>query len=141
METFGALGLLAALAGCTSPQLETPRWSEERGMALPTATRAASQGSLLVTTEVASAREEWTPERRGFAVFDAQGALVHSTHGAHALERVRLAPGRYVVVSLVGQGLVRRNEQRQALVAAGAETRVDFTTVEPASTPAELARH
>ena len=139
MKTFGALGLLAVLGGCAGQELGTTSWSEERATALPVTKKTAARGALLVTTERASSREEWTPERRGFAVYDAQGALVHSTHGAHGLERVRLAPGRYVVVSLVGQGLVRRDERRQAIVAAGAETRVDFTA-KPALSAAEVAR-
>jgi hypothetical protein len=125
LTTIAALLLLAA-AGCASPgQVEGPT-------ALPTATtQQVARGTLLVTTVPATRIEEWDPERRGFSVFDAEGERVYRTNGFSAgRETLRLAPGRYVVVSLVGEGLTdRRFERRAALVAAGATTTVDFLAV------------
>jgi hypothetical protein len=123
VTTITALLLLAA-AGCASPgQVEGPT-------ALPRAvsTQVVARGTLLVTTVPATRIEEWDPERRGFSVFDAEGERVYKTNGFSAgRETLRLAPGRYVVVSLVGEGLTdRRLERRAALVAAGATTTVDF---------------
>ena len=122
LTTIAALLLLAA-AGCASPgQLRGP-------VALPaSASTQAARGTLLVTTTPATRIEEWDKERRGFSVLDAQGERVYSTNGFSAEhETLRLAPGRYVVVSLVGEGLTdRRLERRAALVAAGATTTVDF---------------
>lgn len=132
--TFTALTITAALAGCTSPQLAGTSWSEERGTALPERREATTAGALVVKTETATRLDEFEKENRGFAVFNANGALVHSENGCSGLERLRLAPGRYVVVSLVGQGAFDRHLERvQAIVAAGSETRVDFTLATPAT--------
>lgn len=127
MTTIAALLLLAA-AGCTSPGL-VGRGPVEGPVAVPVASEPrAARGTLLVRTVLATRIEEWDPERRGFSVLDSQGARVYTTNGFPGEhEKLSLAPGRYVVVSLVGEGLTdRRTERRAALVAAGATTVVDF---------------
>jgi hypothetical protein len=128
-----ALAVLAA-TGCSSPGFATPEFSSEAPTATPEPANRVTKGTLSVATLASPRREDLEADHRGYAIFDASGRRVLESHGfAGASDRVRLAPGRYVVVSLTGEGLVRRLESRQALVAAGLETRVDFVHAPAAS--------
>jgi hypothetical protein len=137
LSMLGALAIATASIGCTSPQLASPEWSEMRPTAKPVVEVGASRGTLRVTTFRDARLDEMEPDHRGFAVFDASGMLAFTSTGyAGAFERVSLVPGRYLVVSLVGDGLFdRHNETRQALVVASSQTQVDFRAEPVVSAP------
>ncbi|HZV01816.1 MAG TPA: hypothetical protein VFF73_34205 [Planctomycetota bacterium] len=128
-----ALVVLAA-TGCTSPGFATTSFSQAEPTATPEPAVRTTRGTLSVATFASPRREDMEADHRGYAIFDAEGRRVLESHGfAGAQDRVRLAPGRYVVVSLTGEGFDRRLEKRQALVASGLETRVDFVHAPAAS--------
>jgi hypothetical protein len=120
--------VVGALAGCTSPEL-AGTGAFEGPITLPSAPRtSATKGTLTVATSMATRLDEFEPDHRGFAVFDRENRLVFSTRGYSGEgDTLRLAAGRYVVISLTGEGLTdRRMERRAVLVEAGAESLVDF---------------
>jgi len=121
--------VVGALAGCMSPELAGTVGAFDGPITLPSArTTSATKGTLTVATSMATRLGEFEPDHRGFAVFDASRRVVFATRGYSGEgETLRLEAGRYVVVSLTGQGLTdRRMERRAVLVAAGAESLVDF---------------
>jgi hypothetical protein len=118
---------LAIAGGCSSPELADARWSAQQPVVFPAAAPRSVRGALTVTCERSSPTGEWEKDRRGFAIFDAAGTRVLSVAGSRARERLTLAPGRYVVVSVVGEGFDRHLERTQVVVESGAETAVDFT--------------
>lgn len=119
--------LLFMAAGCVGPP--SPGWDDGVPTIQPLGRISAPQGLLIVRTFPYDAHQgNGSPYRRGFQVLDRDGHQVYRERASwEDWSSVRLFPGRYMVVSFVGDGLFDRHwEKAQVVVAAGKLTAVDF---------------
>lgn len=126
---IGAAFLL--LTGCAGP---TVSWDNRMTTVRPVREVGAKRGRLVVkTVEQGSRMGDMDPQRRGFRVLDIDGREVYRVLGVDAdYDSVPLAPGRYMVLSFVGDGLLDRHwEKAQVLIETGNVTVVDFTSPGP----------
>jgi hypothetical protein len=120
------LFLFLAVAGCAAPSAE---WSDDVPTIEPLGAIRAPQGLLIVRTfEMGARQTDMDPLYRGFLILDQDGHQVMKDRGFSSdWGAVRLFPGRYMVLSLVGDGICDRHwEKAQVIVAAGKITAVDF---------------
>ncbi|MEZ0228678.1 MAG: hypothetical protein ACAI25_08645 [Planctomycetota bacterium] len=129
-----ALVLLLAVAGCETP----PVWDDAVPTIAPLGDVGSRPGVLIVRTGELGARDpESDLHHRGFRVLDECG---HEVHRELPFQddwgTVRLFPGRYLVVSFVGDGLFDRHwEKAQVILEAGKITAVDFVSHGPRELP------
>jgi hypothetical protein len=126
------LGLALFLTvGCVGPRAE---WDDAVPTIRPLGAINSPQGLLIVRTWAQGGRQaEGDRLHRGFRVTDADGHLVANVRGFDEdWGAVRLFPGRYMVLSFVGDGVFDRHwEKAQVVVAAGQLTAVSFVSPSP----------
>jgi hypothetical protein len=125
---------LVLTAGCAAPSAS---WDEGVPSIRPLGEIRGHQGLLIVRTfEMGGRAAEADMYHRGFQVLDPDGHMVHREPGFDDdWASVRLFPGRYLVLSFVGDGLFDRHwEKAQVEVEAGKLTAVDFLSPGPRET-------
>jgi hypothetical protein len=118
-------------AGCSAPSAV---WDDAVPSIRPLGPIRGPQGMLIVRTFEKGARDaESDVYHRGFEVQDVDGHAVHRDRGFQDdWGTVRLFPGRYLVLTYVGDGIFdRRWEKAQIEIEAGKLTAVDFVTPGP----------